>query len=139
MKYILSLFAILITIIISSCSSTYNASTDYRIKSILTITEKGDTVAVPVRDFKFRILDRRIQELIDRDPYRYQYRQNWQGWNYNLYPLPNINNRSNYNRPNINIKPGSKPVNPPPILVKPYRPSTPINIKPIVKPNKKNN
>ena len=139
MKYILSLFAILIIIILSSCGSTYNLSTDYKIKSILTITEKGDTLAVPVRDFKFRVLDRRIQEIINRDPYRYQYRQNWQGWNYNLYPLPNIHNRSNYNRPNTNIKPNSKPVNPPPVLVKPYKPPTQINIKPIVKPNKKNN
>jgi hypothetical protein len=78
------LIIIALTLMFASCSSTYDISTDYRIKSILTITEAGDTLAVPVRDFKFRILDRRIQEIIDRDPFRYQYRRNWQNWNYNL-------------------------------------------------------
>ena len=124
---------IALTLILTSCSSTYNISTDYRIKSILTITEAGDTLAVPVRDFKFRILDRRIQEIIDRDPFRYQYRQDWYNGNYNIYPVP----RYNYNRQKPNIKPSVNPINPqkPLIIVKPYKP-----IKPIVKPsnNKKN-
>jgi len=130
------LIIIVLVLTLASCGSTYNLSTDYRIKSILTITEKGDTLAVPVRDFKFRILDSRIQELLYRDPFRYQYRQDWQRWN--SYPLPNIHNRSNFNKPNVNVKPNIKPVNPP-VLIKPYKPSTPINITPIVKPNKKSN
>ena len=54
MKKLLVLL-ILILATFSSCG-TYNISTSYKIKSILTITEKGDTLAVPVRDFKFRIL-----------------------------------------------------------------------------------
>ena len=54
------LIIIVLVLTLASCGSTYNLSTDYRIKSILTITEKGDTLAVPVRDFKFRILDSRI-------------------------------------------------------------------------------
>ena len=87
---------IIIVLFLTSCGSTYNASTDYKIKSILTITEKGDTLAVPVRDFKFRILDRRIQEIVNRDLFRYQYRQNLQHWNYNFYSIPHVNNRSNF-------------------------------------------
>ena len=62
MKNILTVLAVII-LTFSSCG-TYNISTSYKIKSILTITEKGDTLAVPVRDFKFRILDNRIREFI---------------------------------------------------------------------------
>jgi len=88
---------IALVLILTSCGSKYNFS-NYKIKSILTITEAGDTLAVPVRDFKFRVLDRRIQELINRDPFRYQYRQDWR-WNYNVYPIPRVNQRPNFNRP----------------------------------------
>ena len=126
------LIIIVLALAFTSCSSTYNISTDYRIKSILTITEKGDTLAVPVRDFKFRILDRRIKELIDRDPFRYQYRQNWYRGNYNSYPIPSYNQGYNYNKPNSSVRP--RPVNPP-TITQPYKPTSPINIKPIVKPN----
>ena len=131
---------IALTLVLTSCGSTYDLSTDYRIKSILTITEAGDTLAVPVRDFKFRILDRRIIELIDRDPFRYQYRQNWFNGNYNSYPIPNYNRGYNYNKPNL-VKP--KPIKPPTIVrpIVPSRPSivTPMGIKPTIKPpNKKN-
>ncbi len=131
---------IALTLVLTSCGSTYDLSTDYRIKSILTITEKGDTLAVPVRDFKFRVLDRRIRELIDRDPFRYQYRQNWYYRNYNLYPIPNINQGYNYNRSKPSVRPNSKPINPPrpPAVTKPYNPSNGVNNPPIVKPNKKN-
>ena len=125
MKKIIILFLIL-----TSCGSSYNIATDYKIKSILTITEKGDTLAVPVRDFKFRILDRRIQEIIDRDPFRYQYRQNWQGWNYNYYSIPNIPNKSNYNKPN-----------PKPIIITPQgiKPTITIPLTKPIKPKKNNN
>ena len=125
MKKIIILFLIL-----TSCGSSYNIATDYKIKSILTITEKGDTLAVPVRDFKFRILDRRIQEIINRDPFRYQYRQNWQGWNYNYYSIPNIPNKSNYNKPN-----------PKPIIITPQRikPTITIPLTKPIKPKKNNN
>ena len=130
---------IALTLVLTSCSSTYDLSTDYRIKSILTITEVGDTLAVPVRDFKFRILDRRIRELIDRDPFRYQYRQDWYRGNYNLYPIPNYNQGYNYSKPNSSVRPNVKPVNPPP-TIQPYKPSKPIGSPSIVKPskNKKN-
>tara|TARA_B100001175_G_C19374876_1_gene573620 strand:+ start:545 stop:961 length:417 start_codon:yes stop_codon:yes gene_type:complete len=129
---------IALTLVLTSCGSTYDLSTDYRIKSILTITEKGDTLAVPVRDFKFRVLDRRIRELIDRDPFRYQYRQNWYYRDYNLYPVPNQGYNYNRSKPNINQNP--KPINPPkpPLDIKPYRPINPPSSKPIIKPNKKN-
>ena len=125
------LIIIVLALAFTSCSSTYNISTDYRIKSILTITEKGDTLAVPVRDFKFRILDRRIKELIDRDPFRYQYRQNWYRGNYNSYPIPSYNQGYNYSKPNSNVRP--RPVNPP-TITQPSKPTS-INVKPIVKPN----
>tara|TARA_R110001592_G_scaffold301175_1_gene572535 strand:+ start:466 stop:882 length:417 start_codon:yes stop_codon:yes gene_type:complete len=128
---------IALTLVLTSCGSTYDLSTDYRIKSILTITEAGDTLAVPVRDFKFRILDRRIIELIDRDPFRYQYRQNWFNGNYNSYPIPNYNRGYNYNKPNL-LKP--KPIKPPTTIrpIVPSRPSivTPMGVKPIIKPPK---
>ena len=108
---------IALALMLTSCGSKYNFS-NYKIKSILTITEEGDTLAVPVRDFKFRVLDRRIQELINRDPFRYQYRQDWR-WNYNVYPNPRVNQRPNSIKPNYNTKP---------IIVKPI--SKPITIKP---------
>ena len=108
---------IALTLMLTSCGSKYNFS-NYKIKSILTITEEGDTLAVPVRDFKFRVLDRRIQELINRDPFRYQYRQDWR-WNYNVYPNPRVNQRPSSIKPNYNTKP---------IIVKPI--SKPITIKP---------
>ena len=99
---------IALALVLTSCGSTYNLSTDYKIKSILTITEAGDTLAVPVRDFKFRVLDRRIQELIDRDQFRYQYRQNWR-WNYNMYSIPRVNQTPNFNRTNPKTKPRYTP------------------------------
>ena len=136
------LIIIALTVVFTSCSSTYDISS-YRIKSILTITEVGDTLAVPVRDFKFRILDRRIRELIDRDPFRYQDRRNYYHGNYNLYPIPNYNYNQeyNYNKPNSSVTPNVKPVNPvnPPSTVQPYKPiNPPSSSKPIIKPSKKN-
>ena len=133
------LLIIVLVLTLTSCGSTYNLSTDYRIKSILTITEKGDTLAVPIRDFKFRVLDSRILQLIDRNQFRY--RQDWQRWN--PYPLPYINNRSSVIHGNNNTRVrvernNVKPVNTP-VIIKPYKPSTPINVTPIVKPNKKSN
>ena len=135
------LIIIALTLVLTSCGSTYDISS-YRIKSILTITEVGDTLAVPVRDFKFRILDRRIRELIDRDPFRYQYRQNYYHGNYNLYPIPNYNYNQgyNYNKTNPSVRPNVKPVNPP-STAQPYTPINPPSVKPVLKPsvNKKNN
>ena len=77
-------------------------------------------LAVPVRDFKFRVLDRRIEELIDRNAFRYQYRQDWR-WNYNVYPNPRINQRPSFNRPS-SIKPNYTK----PRAVKPIENSMPI-------------
>ena len=132
------LIIIALTVVFTSCSSTYDISS-YRIKSILTITEVGDTLAVPVRDFKFRILDRRIRELIDRDPFRYQDRRNYYNGNYNYIPIPNYNYNQgyNYNKTNPSVRPNVKPVNPP-STAQPYKPSKPIGSPSIVKPNKKN-
>lgn len=118
------LLIIVLAIILTSCS-TYNLSTDYKIKSILTITEAGDTLAVPVRQFKFRILD-------NRDPFRYQYRQDWNRWNYRSYSIPYVN-QSNWNKPNYNVKPNSKPFTPQ-VVLKPYKP---MNAIPVVKPSLK--
>ena len=110
---------IALALILTSCGSKYNFS-NYKIKSILTITEVGDTLAVPVRDFKFRVLDRRIEELIDRNAFRYQYRQDWR-WNYNVYPNPRINQRPSFNRPSY-IKPNYTK----PRAVKPIENSMPV-------------
>ena len=110
---------IALTLILTSCGSKYNFS-NYKIKSVLTITEAGDTLAVPVRDFKFRVLDRRIQELIARDAFRYQYRQDWR-WNYNVYPIPRVNQRPSFNRPS-SIKPNYTK----PRVVKPIENSMPV-------------
>lgn len=111
---------IALALVLTSCGSKYNFS-NYKIKSILTITEAGDTLAVPVRDFKFRVLDRRIQELINRDPFRYQYRQDWR-WNYNIYPNPRINQRPSSIKPNYNTKPSYTK----PRVIKPIVNPTPI-------------
>ena len=101
MKKLLVLL-ILIVGIFTSCG-TYNISTSYKIKSILTITEKGDTLAVPVRDFKFRILRQ-------NDPFGYQYRQNWQYRNWNNYYIPNINVRDTYSPPVMHTRPVTVPI-----------------------------
>jgi hypothetical protein len=101
MKKLLVLL-ILIVGIFTSCG-TYNISTSYKIKSILTITEKGDTLAVPVRDFKFRILRQ-------DDPFGYQYRQNWQYRNWNNYYIPNINVRDTYSPPVMHTRPVTVPI-----------------------------
>lgn len=114
MKKLLILL-ILILATFSSCG-TYNISTSYKIKSILTITEKGDTLAVPVRDFKFRILRQ-------EDPFRYQYRQDWQYRNWNNYYIPNINRRDTYTPPVMHTRP---------VITPPTRPV----IKPVIKPVK---
>tara|TARA_R110001592_G_scaffold191542_11_gene437898 strand:- start:1955 stop:2353 length:399 start_codon:yes stop_codon:yes gene_type:complete len=122
------LLLLLILGIVLSCG-TYDISTSYKIKSILTITEKGDTLAVPVRDFKFRILDNRIREFINRDPYRHNY--NWQHRNWNYYSVPNINVRSTNSPPVIYTRPISVPIIKPvrPIkTVKPIRIVTPVRI-----------
>ena len=106
------LILLLLSATFSSCG-TYNISTSYKIKSILTITEKGDTLAVPIRDFKFRILRQ-------EDPFRYQYRQDWQHGNWNNYYVPNINVRDVYSPPVMHTRP---------IIVPPTRPV----VKPIIK------
>jgi len=116
----------------TSCG-TYNISTSYKIKSILTITEKGDTLAVPVRDFKFRILRQ-------EDPFRYQYRQDWQYRNWNNYYIPNINVRDTYSPPVMHTRSVTAPIIKP---VKPIRIVTPVTI-PSIKvinsyPNSKKN
>ena len=131
MKKLLVLL-ILIVGIFTSCG-TYNISTSYKIKSILTITEKGDTLAVPVRDFKFRILRQ-------DDPFGYQYRQNWQYRNWNNYYIPNINVRDTYRPPVMHTRPVTAPIIKP---VKPIRIVTPVTI-PSIKvinsyPNSKKN
>ena len=106
MKKLLVLL-ILILATFSSCG-TYNISTSYKIKSILTITEKGDTLAVPVRDFKFRILRQ-------EDPFRYQHRQNVQ---YRYITTEVIHGNNNIRRRvhlvprNIITKPITTPIKP---------------------------
>ena len=120
------LFVLLILLLatFSSCG-TYNISTSYKIKSILTITEKGDTLAVPVRDFKFRILRQ-------DDPFRYHYRQNWQYRNWDYYNVPNINVRNTYRPPVMHTRPVTIPI------IKPTKPIKPVKairtIAPTVKP-----
>ena len=126
--------SVLIIITFSSCG-TYNISTSYKIKSILTITEKGDTLAVPVRDFKFRILDNRIREFINRDPYRYQYRGNWQNWNWNYHSVPNVNVRQTYSPPVMHTRPVTTPIIKP---VKPINVVTPIRVQKKIKFNNDN-
>ena len=106
MKNILAI-TVLILLTFSSCG-TYNLSTSYKIKSILTITEKGDTLAVPVRDFKFRILRQ-------EDPFRYQHRQNVQ---YRYITTEVIHGNNNIRRRvhlvprNISTKPITTPIKP---------------------------
>jgi len=104
--------SVLIIITFSSCG-TYNISTSYKIKSILTITEKGDTLAVPVRDFKFRILRQ-------DDPFGYNYNQNWQHRNWNYYNVPNINVRNTYSPPVMHTRPVTIPI------IKPTKPIKPV-------------
>ena len=112
---------------VSSCG-TYNISTTYKIKSILTITEKGDTLAVPVRDFKFRILRQ-------DDPFRYQYRQEWQYRNWSRYYIPNINVRNTYSPPVMHTRPVTKPIIKP---VKPVKVVAPIRVQKKIKFNNDN-
>jgi len=125
------LIIITLTLMLASCGSTYNLSTDYRIKSILTIAESGDTIAVPIRDFKFRVLDGRVREIIDREQFRF--RQNWYHNNYNGYPIPYVNRRYNYSNSTSNSKPFVvKPIKSTKVI-KPYKP---INTIPKLKPVK---
>jgi len=112
---------------VSSCG-TYNISTSYKIKSILTITEKGDTLAVPVRDFKFRILRQ-------DDPFRYQYRQEWQYRNWSRYYIPNINVRNTYSPPVMHTRPVTIPIIKP---VKPVKVVAPIRVQKKIKFNNDN-
>jgi hypothetical protein len=129
------LIIIALTLMLASCSSTYNLSTDYRIKSILTIAESGDTIAVPIRDFKFRVLDSRVREIINREQFRF--RQNWYPGNYNGYPMPYVSRRSSYNRYISKKKPFIvKPIKSKRVIkvYKPYKPMTTIpKLKPIKK------
>jgi hypothetical protein len=113
--------------LVSSCG-TYNISTSYKIKSILTITEKGDTLAVPVRDFKFRILRQ-------DDPFRYQYRQEWQYRNWSRYYIPNINVRNTYSPPVMHTRPVTIPIIKP---VKPIKVVAPIRVQKKIKFNNDN-
>ena len=125
------LIIITLTLMLASCGSTYNLSTDYRIKSILTIAESGDTIAVPIRDFKFRVLDGRVREIIDREQFRF--RQNWYPNNYNRYHIPYVNRRYNYSNSTSNSKPFVvKPIKSTKVI-KPYKP---INTIPKLKPVK---
>ena len=112
---------------VSSCG-TYNISTTYKIKSILTITEKGDTLAVPVRDFKFRILRQ-------DDPFRYQYRQEWQYRNWSRYYIPNINVRNTYSPHVMHTRPVTIPIIKP---VKPVKVVAPIRVQKKIKFNNDN-
>lgn len=68
---------ILFYLVIQSCGSyTFTTNTGYEVKSILAITEVGDTISVPYRQFvKYR----------DTEFLRYKHHNNWywNNWRYN--------------------------------------------------------
>ena len=116
-KYLLILLSILT---LTSCSS-YQVN-DNRIASILAVTEKGDTISVPYKQF----LNNRYTEYT-----RFNYNNNWYynnwrydynwRWNYYYSQLDYYNNwyNGNYNRinnssSNVNSKRGEKVTSIPP-------------------------
>ena len=111
---------LLLILILTSCSS-YQVN-DNRIASILAVTEKGDTISVPYKQF----LNNRYTEYT-----RFNYNNNWYynnwrydynwRWNYYYSQLDYYNNwyNGNYNRinnssSNVNSKRGEKVTSIPP-------------------------
>ena len=116
MKYILSLFAILSIIIITSCATTHEP---FHFVKVLGVTHAGDTVLIDVNSLRPRVYN------------TYQYRNSVPYYNY----IP-------YN-PQIIIRSFNKP-NPRPVIITPVGPRPSLPIKPTSKPaavvsNKKNN
>lgn len=66
---ILSKILIILSFFLVSCGSYQHAS--YRVKSVLAITEKGDTIAVPIREFERQKYDNYT---------RFRFNNNWY-WN----------------------------------------------------------
>ena len=118
---------ILFYLVIQSCGSyTFTTNKGYEVKSILAITEVGDTISVPYRQFvKYR----------DTEFVRYRYNNSWywNNWRYNdpyfwnqYYNWDNYRYWNQYrvsnnryivpNRPSVRpkVKPKTRPKNPPP-------------------------
>ena len=127
-KYIL-----LLILTLTSCSS-YQVN-DNRIASILAVTEKGDTISVPYRQF----LNNRYTEYTrfnyNNNWYLNNWRYGWQ-WRYNNWYYGQLNYYTptrNYNFSNPNSRRGEKVTSIPPendgIYVPPSPPKPPKNKK----------
>ena len=83
---------VLVYLVLQSCGSyTLTTNTGYEIKSILAITEVGDTISVPYRQFvKYR----------DTQFIRYQHNNNWY-WNNWRYNDPIFWSRYNWSNPRL--------------------------------------
>ena len=96
MKKLLALLVLLLTV---SCGSYFNTTPRVNIAKVLVITSKGDTVAVPMRDFQKRSYDYYRRFDADYIRNRWEYPQLFYPWQFNNGPfIPN--NGGNYYVPN---------------------------------------
>ncbi len=120
MKYIIIIFSFLII----GCGSYQHTSYHPKIKSLLAITETGDTVSVSMREFERQKYDTYTRFNYNNNWYwnNWRYDFNW-GWNQWWYNQPNRywwNNDLRYTNPSRGYRAPSRP------KVKPKnRPATP--------------
>lgn len=121
-----SCLLLVIFVFLVSCGTYNHTINGTKIKSVLAITQSGDTVAVPYREFvKYR----------DSDFQRYQYNNefNWNRWQYpyfnNGFFIPNYNNFGNFNpspRPLVRPRTQPRPRPRPRVVPQPRENPTPL-------------
>ena len=80
---------ILLLLLVVSCGTYQHSS--YQIKSVLAITEKGDTLAVPIREFERQKYNNYVRFNYNNGWYwnNWRYDFNW-NWNPGFFSYPNI-------------------------------------------------
>ena len=110
---------IIVSFFLVSCGSYQHSS--YRVKSVLAVTEKGDTIAVPLREFERQKYDTYTRFQWNNNWYwnNWRYDFNW-GWNPWFFSYPNRywwNNNLRYSNPSRGYR-------------APYRPQTQPRVRP---------
>lgn len=116
---ILSKILIILSLFLASCGSYQHSS--YRVKSVLAVTEKGDTIAVPLREFERQKYDTYTRFQWNNNWYwnNWRYDFNW-GWNPWFFSYPNKywwGNNLRYSNPSRGYR-------------APYRPQTQPRVRP---------
>lgn len=121
---ILSKILIILSFFLVSCGSYQTSS--YRVKSVLAVTEKGDTIQVPIREFERQKYDTYTRFNWNNQWYwnnwRYDFNWGWQPW---FFSYPNRywwGNNLRYTNPSRGYRAPSRPKIQPKVRPRPRQP-----------------